>query len=111
MRILVSLLLAFMLSACSLSVNSSEELPLTLIKQVDQLQAHAMSAVQFGALQHPGQDFIDKVSAYYTAMNVAWAWRDKEDHEYYASLLLIMFKDLLAEAEQPAEPEAPKQDL
>jgi hypothetical protein len=100
-----------MLSACSLSVNAPDELPLNLIKEVDQIQAQAIMAVQFGALEHPGQDFLDKVNAYYTALNAAWAYGDKEDYEYYGSLLLVMFADLLAEMEQPAEPEAPKQDL
>lgn len=111
MRTFLVLLLAFMLSACSLSVNTREELPLDLIKQVDQAQAYTINAVRYKKLEHPGQDFLDKVNAYYTALNVAWAWGDKEDYEYYGNLLLVMFADLLAEAEAPAEPEAPKQGL
>ena len=111
MRMLLAMLLAFMLSACSVSVYQGKELSLDLIKQVDQLQAHVQGAVRYKILEHPGQDFIDKAASYYAAMIVAWAWRDKDDYEYYGAILTSMFDDLLAEAEDPGEPPAPRQEL
>jgi len=111
MRLILAVLLAFMLSACSVSVYEGDELSIYLIREVDTLQSYAQQAVRFGIIEHPGQDFLDKAAGYYAAMNVAWAWRDEEDYEHYGRVLLSMFNDLLAEAEDPGEPKAPTQGL
>ncbi len=111
MRLILAMLLAFMLSACSVSVYEGEELSINLIREVDQIQAHAMGLVRYKLLDHPGQDFIDRAAAYYAVMNVAWAWRDKDDYEHYGAVLLSMFNDLIAEKKEPREYQAPKQDL
>ena len=53
--------------------------------------------IRFELMDKPDAEFIDKEDAHYVAMEVAWANQDVELYHYHYEVLLVLFKELVAE--------------
>ena len=85
----------------------SNELPISIIQHVDQVEALIQEYVSDGNAEMPDQDWFDEKYAYYTALNVAWAHGDEDAVEHFIQELMHLYAEVLDDA--GIEPS--KQDL
>lgn len=108
---IIGIALLFMASCSPTLVQ--KELSLEYIKDVDVCHKAIGRALMMGYLEHPGQDYLDEYNAYYSALNVAWAYGYEKDYEHFYEILISMCEDLMEEADLPEaqEPVIPGQEL
>ena len=109
MDIIKSLTLAFLLlfSAPALA----NELPVDLIQDADDMRESSQQAISLCMIEPPDQEWIDMVTAYYFALNIAWAYENEEAYKEFYRKIEELYEDLVADAIQYEETEAPKTEL
>lgn len=108
MDIIKSLVLALLLLAMS---ACAAELSVHRIQDADDMRESAQQAIGLGMIEAPDQEWVDKVTAYYFALNVAWAQGDEEQYEAFYAAIEALYEDLVEDYIEPQEPEAPKTEL
>ena len=98
-------LLLFILSGCAQNMfTEREELSLDAIQEADSFRNTAQSLSGYGLLEAPSLEWIDRESAYYIALNAAWANGDEKKMEYFLERLEDLYSDLVeAEATPPGQ--------
>ena len=83
-------------AGCSASVGwvETEELDLVLIEEIDERKGRLNYAVNLGLLEPPDQDWIDRSTAYYYAMHIAWAYKDREDYVHFYEEMRTLYAEM-----------------
>ena len=89
----------------------ANELSIDLIQNADDMSASAQQAIALGLIEAPDQEWIDEISAYYFGLNVAWAFEDEDQYKAIYAEMEALYEELVEDAIQYEEPEAPKTEL
>ena len=108
MDIIKSLALALLLLA---TPACAAELSVHLIQDADDMRETAQQAIGLGMIEAPEQEWIDRVTAYYFALNVAWAQGDEAQYEAFHAKIEALYTDLVEDYVEPQEQEVPKTEL
>lgn len=116
MKILLLALTMFIFGGCSQIMDTSRvELSLEAIQRADEMGRRGRELVEFGLIDAPEQEWIDKISAYYIALNSAWAYGDEDSVDYFFGKMEDLYLELVEDQleEYPIVPEQynPGQEL
>ncbi len=71
------------------------EPPLEAIQRADELREKGQILSDMGLIETPDGEWFDVEHAYYLALNVAWAYGDEEEMEYFMGRIEDLYQELI----------------